>query len=141
MDTFDEMESLFTTLGLSEGAAKVAATGRLYRNEADARAQYAADEGAALADSLIERRARGEQILESSRPANEAADLTGLPQPVTEVVSAAREALGMTPADAKDMAVRLYARENARGGKDHADLYTCTFAAGLRRPVREAAPR
>ena len=139
-DVFDEFEELFKTIGLSADAAKVAARGR-HKTEAAARTAYATDEAEDLADSLRVRRSRGEALLANPRPAAERGDLSGQPQPVVEAATAARDVLGMSPADAREMAVRLHAREGRRGGAEHADWFLCTFAHALRRPADEVAAR
>lgn len=138
VDFFDEQRELFRRLGLSEEASLVAATGR-YRSEREARGQYAADEAETLAETLIERRARGEQLLAEAHRAAEGGDLTDLPLPVREAALAVRDRLGMSAVDARWMATRLFARESRRGGAEHAERFVATLAMGLRRPVREAA--
>lgn len=140
MDAFDEFANFYRTLGLDPDAARVAAQGR-FKTESDARAAYLTGEAEDLAESLRDRQARGEQLLAEDRPPLNHTALANLPVAAAEVVAAAQDVLRMSPADAKDMAARLHARETRRGGVEHANRFAATFAHALRRPAREVAPR
>lgn len=167
MESFDEYERLFQTLGMSEAGAKRAAIGR-YRSEAEAREADRIAEAEDLADGLLaEAQSRPSAPLqeiaqmESALPtvaANAARLMQGLPaQPLPwqqtvvlpvaaeSIVATVRESLRMSETDARLFAGRLHQRETRRGGQDHADRFVATLEDALRgrnsREVREVAPR
>jgi hypothetical protein len=118
MALYDEMHELFTTLGLSESAARVAAVGR-YRSEAEAREQDLTDEADARAQDV---------------------DLTAAAEAVVPTV---RQVLGMTHTEAREYLHRIHARERANSGSHGADRFVRTLADGLRQSfaVRERVAR
>ena len=110
-DSFDQVVGSFQRMGLSESAARLAATRG--SSEADARAAWAAGDAAALAAQM-----------------RESATLKTSPI-VAQTAAAAHTHLSMNEAEAGQFAVRLYERENARAGSLHAETYLRTFCAGL----------
>jgi hypothetical protein len=165
--SFDDFESLFQTLGLSEAGAKVAAIGR-YRNEAEAREADRVAEAEGLADDLLAEAQNRPSVTSQEVAQMQAAIPTvaanavrlaqGLPaQPLPwqqtlalplaaeSIVTTVREALRMTDTDARQFAGRLHQREAHRGGQDHADKFLASLEGALRgkngRLVREVAPR
>lgn len=168
MESFDALEGLFRTLGLSEAEANVAAIGR-HRSEAEAREADRASEVEDLAHDLLaeaqsrpsvasQELARLQEALPTVVVANVARLAKGLPvQPLPwqqastlptaaeSIVATASEALRMTTEDARAFAGRLHQREVRRGGQAHADRFLHSLEEALRggnaRQVREVAPR
>jgi hypothetical protein len=165
VDQFDEFESLFRTLGMSEAEAKVGATGR-YRSEAAAREAFVDGEAEDLADQLAAQAERRPSAYQQELAQVGAAipvvaenvmrQLRGqapLPVPgqqrvalapaAESVVGQVSESLKMTPTDARTFAGRLYDREVRRAGVSHAERFLSSFGESLRsgRAVCEVAPR
>jgi hypothetical protein len=162
---YDEMNGLFLALGMNEEQARIAASGRGFRSEAEARAADVDFEADDLADQMIAAAAtrtdplvRGRQEVAAAIPqvtANVYRILAGQPRalypweadPATAtvageaVVESAQATLNMTESEARDFLERLRTRETRRGGAAHAEKFLATFAAGLQRNVREVAPQ
>jgi hypothetical protein len=117
---FDEMVECFTALGLSPDAARIAAIGREYKSEAEAREAYRE------ADVLREaERAATAAVLGPNYQAPR-------PEPETrDVVEAVRARLGMSLHEATEYAKRLREREVRRAGAEHARSWMAEFAKSL----------
>lgn len=121
---YDGMQDLFRTLGLTEEQARIAACGRQYRSESQARTAEIADLRAEAAEAA-EAYAAGTSV---TAPAVEDRGLVEGRQAAT---SAAQSALRMDAAEAEAYVARLEVREVNRGGPVHAGRFLTTFAAGL----------
>src|SRR6266704_6025564 len=115
MGSFDELVDLFRGHGLSEAAARIAATGR-GMTEAQARAEWDRSTGSA-------------PLAESARDGDPAAVA------IREVTGAAQAALNMTEEQAVRYAEQLHEREKTRHGAEHARQYLGRFAVSLREAV------
>ena len=167
MDLYDEMNGLFRSLGMSEAQARVAAIGRGYRSEQEAREAWRDGDAEGLAEELL---ADAEQvrpglsksqrelqqlsaaipmvhentvrILSGQQPMPYPGQVSPAASPAAEAVAdAAQTALRMTASEAHEFAGRLQDRESRRGGAEHAEKFLTTFAATLRKEVREVAAR
>jgi hypothetical protein len=126
MALFDELENLYTKLGLDPAAAKLAAIGRNYKTEAQAREAYDAA-GPEDADNP-------EALAESLRAAAVPAGFGGGPR--REAMEAAQNHLGYSTTEAADLVRRIEVRETGKGGAAHADEFLRRFSRSLGSPVR-----
>jgi hypothetical protein len=118
--SFDNMIAMFRESGMTPEAARIAAIGRGFRNEAEAREHWD----------------RSDRLMEAERAASAAmlaptGQAPALEPETLQVVEAARAKLGMGQADARVYAVRLQERETRRAGSAHAKRFLQEFARGL----------
>ncbi|GAA1550403.1 hypothetical protein GCM10009827_083840 [Dactylosporangium maewongense] len=122
MSSFDNMVATYRAAGLTEEAARVAAVGRDYRSEAEARAAWD----------------RHDQLVEAERSAalamlNPQVPAPALASETLAVIEAAQTKLGMTRTAAREYALGLQNRETRRNGAGHAKTFMREFASSLNR--------